>query len=266
MNKEIEQKYKLLKTLKYYNWMTEEEKNIIFAGMSNIFTTIKKVKKRARCDLVPRGGNIEMRVKINETQEQLMSAFNVSQNVDDFGYEENKEQEIYPDEDAVEDFTHMFQGFLEYFKTALPVMEETITTASNIVNQSYENVKSNTEQLFQQSMENVNQSYENVKSNTEQLFQQSMENVTLVTEHPLFIGSLPLVSASIGSAIAGMIAGEEGKKAIAQSIGSSLGRVAGEQIALSLKEKKTKRTSIKEEETADEDTPSKRTRSSTARK
>ena len=222
--------------------------------MSNIFATIKKVKIRARCDLVPREDKIETRVKIDDTQEQLMSAFNHSQNLDDYGnddfdmdeykFNQKIETQIYPDEDAVEDFTHMFQGFLEYFKTALPRMDETITTASKMVNQSYENVKSNTEQLYQQ----------------------SMENVTLVTEHPLFIASLPLVSSSIGSAVAGMIAGEEGKKAIAQSIGSSLGRVAGEHIALSLKDKKTKRSSIKEEETADEDTPSKRTRSSSTPK
>ena len=165
MNKEIEQKYKLLKTLKYYNWMTEEEKNIIFAGMSNIFTTIKKVKTRARCDLVPRGDKIETRVKIDDTQEQLMSAFNHSQNLDDYGnddfdmdeykFNQKIEDQIYPDKDAVTDFTHMFQGFLEYFKTALPRMDETIDTASKIVNQSYENVKSNTQQLYNQSVENI---------------------------------------------------------------------------------------------------------------
>ena len=91
-------------------------------------------------------------------------------------------------------------------------------------------------------------SIKNVKSNTRQLYNQSIEKISVISEHPLFIASLPMVSATIGSAVGGMIAGEEGKKAIAQSIGSSLGRVAGEQIAISLKDKKTKRSNIKEEE------------------
>ena len=83
---EIEEKYKLLKCLKYYDWMTEEEKNVIFAGMLTIFSTIKRVKLRAKCDLVPK--RPIYRQKINDTQEQFMTAFNISQNVDDFGFNE----------------------------------------------------------------------------------------------------------------------------------------------------------------------------------
>ena len=240
----VEEKNKLLKCLKYYDWMTEEEKQTIFAGMLQIFTTIKRVKLRAKCDLVPK--KEKPREKMMDTQEQYISAFNTSQIVDDFGIEETKDNEdkleTDNDDDAV-DFSQMFQGFLNYLKTSfeetIPVIEKSIDTATKVVHQSIENVKTNTKQL-------VNQ---------------SIENATSLTEHPLFIASLPMVSATIGSAVGNMIAGEEGKKAIAQSIGSSLGRVAGEHMANSLKEKKIRTTSIKEEVSTDEaDTPRKRRR------
>ena len=104
----------------------------------------------------------------------------------------------------------------------------------------------------------VNQSVEILKTNTEQLYTQSIENVSILTEHPVFIASLPIVSATIGSAVGEMIAGQEGKKAFAQSIGSSLGRVTGEQMAKSLKDNKVKKSRIKEEaSTEEEDTPRK---------
>lgn len=235
-----EERNKLLKCLKYYNWMTEEEKNVIFCGMLQIFTTIKVVKRRATCDLIPK---VEPRSKMMDTQEQYISAFNISQNVDDFGFEEDKEEKTEKsDDDIVDkedddeelgyDFSSMFKGFLNYVKSeTIPIMEQSIDNASKVVNKSIKDVKSNTRQLYNQ----------------------SIENISVISEHPLFIASLPMVSATIGSAVGGMIAGEEGKKAIAQSIGSSLGRVAGEQIAISLKDKKTKRSNIKEEE--NEDTP-----------
>ena len=181
-----------------------------------------------------------------DTQEQYISAFNTSQIVDDFGIEETKDNEdkleTDNDDDAV-DFSQMFQGFLNYLKTSfeetIPVIEKSIETATKVVHHSIENVKTNTKQL-------VNQ---------------SIENATSLTEHPLFIASLPMVSATIGSAVGNMIAGEEGKKAIAQSIGTSLGRVAGDQIASSLKNKREKKATIKEEASTDEaDTPQKRRR------
>ena len=239
----VEEKNKLLKCLKYYDWMTEEEKQIIFAGMLQVFTTIKRVKLRAKCDLVPK--KPKPREKMMDTQEQYISAFNTSQIVDDFGIEEIKDNE---DDDEFEtndamDFSQMFQGFLNYLKTTIdetiPVIEKSIDTANKVVQQSIDNVKTTTKQL-------VNQ---------------SLENATIISEHPLFIASLPIVSASIGSAVGTMIAGEESKKAIAQSIGTSIGRVAGDQIAISLKNKREKKTSIKEEASTDEaDTPRKRRR------
>ena len=57
----VEEKNKLLKCLKYYDWMTEEEKQTIFAGMLQMFTTIKRVKLRAKCDLVPKKKNLVRR-------------------------------------------------------------------------------------------------------------------------------------------------------------------------------------------------------------
>ena len=50
----FEERINLLKSLKYYAWMTEEEKTLIFAGMLQFFSTIKRVKLRAKCDLFPK--------------------------------------------------------------------------------------------------------------------------------------------------------------------------------------------------------------------
>ena len=215
--------------------------------MLTIFSTIKRVKLRAKCDLVPK--RPIYRQKINDTQEQFMTAFNISQNVDDFGFneEDDKEEKTKDDEDDEEedeigfDFASMVKGFMNYCKTsfddAIPAVEKSIDTATKAVHQSIQNVQTTTQELYNQ----------------------SIENVTSLTEHPIFIASLPIVSATIGSAVGEMIAGQEGKKAFARSIGSSLGRVAGEQIALSLNDKKIKKSSIKEQTSTEEevDTPRK---------
>ena len=107
----VEEKNKLLKCLKYYDWMTEEEKQTIFVGMLQVFTTIKRVKLRAKCDLVPK--KVKPREKMMDTQEQYITAFNTSQIVDDFGIEEpkqNDDDDEFEINDAV-DFSQMFQGF-----------------------------------------------------------------------------------------------------------------------------------------------------------
>ena len=117
------------------------------------------------------------------------------------------------------------------------------------------------EQSIDTATKAVNQSIEDVKTSTLHLANQSLEHISILAEHPVIVATLPIVSSSIGSAVGEMIAGKDGKNAFAQSIGSSLGRVAGEQLTQSLKNKMGTKTVIKEEVLIKEDvSPSKRRR------